>query len=171
MNFGKWNVRSMYRSGSLMTVARELAKYKLDLVGVQEVRWDKEGTARAGECTFFYGKGQENYQLGTGFFGHHRIVSAIKRVEFVSARISYIVLRGRWCSIIVLNVHAPTEEKGDDSKDRFYEELEGVFDHFPKYHMKIHLGDFNTKMGIEVIFKPTIGNETLIRIATIIVLE
>jgi hypothetical protein len=43
MSFGTWNLRSMYRSGSLMKVARELAKYKLDLVGVQEVRWDKEG--------------------------------------------------------------------------------------------------------------------------------
>jgi hypothetical protein len=48
-------------------------------------------------------------------------------VEFVSDRKSYIVLRGRWCNIIVLNAHAPTEEKGDDSKDSFYEELEKVF--------------------------------------------
>jgi hypothetical protein len=39
---------------------------------------------------------------------------------------SYIVLRGRWCNIIVLNAHAPTEEKADNSKDSFYEELEGV---------------------------------------------
>jgi hypothetical protein len=38
MKFGTWNVRSLYRSGSLMTVDRELARYKLDLVGVQEVR-------------------------------------------------------------------------------------------------------------------------------------
>jgi hypothetical protein len=98
-----------------MTVARELAKYKLDLVGVQEVRWNKEGTVRTREYTLFYGKG---HQLGTGFFVHQRIVSAIKRVEFVSDRMSYIVLRGRWCNIIVLNVHAPTEEKGDDSKDK-----------------------------------------------------
>jgi exonuclease III len=67
MSFGTWNVRSMYKSGSLTTVARELAKYKLDLVGVQEVRWDKEGTVRDGEYIFFYGKGQENHQLGTGF--------------------------------------------------------------------------------------------------------
>jgi hypothetical protein len=32
-----------------MAVARELAKYKLDLMGVQEVRWDKGGSLRAGE--------------------------------------------------------------------------------------------------------------------------
>jgi exonuclease III len=48
MRFGTWNVRSLYRSGSLKMVARELGKYKLDLVGVQEVRWEKGGTERAG---------------------------------------------------------------------------------------------------------------------------
>jgi hypothetical protein len=74
---------------------------------------------------------------------------------------SYIILRGRGCHIIVLNVHAPTEDKTDDVKDSFYEELKRVFDKFPKYHMKIPLGDFNAKVGREDIFKPTIGNESL----------
>jgi len=40
---------------------------------------------------------------------------------------SYIVLRGHWCNIIVLNVHALSEEKSDNSKDGFYEKLEQVF--------------------------------------------
>jgi hypothetical protein len=47
------------------------------------------------------------------------------------------------------------------TKDSFYEELEGVFDQFPKYHMKILLGDFNAKVRREDIFKLTIGNESL----------
>jgi len=61
--------------------------------------------------------------------------------------VSYIVLRGCWCNDIVLNVHAPSEDKSDDSKDSFYEELEQVFNHIPKCHMKILLGDFNEKNG------------------------
>jgi hypothetical protein len=50
------------------------------------------------------------------FFVHRRIVSAVKRVVFVSDRLSYILLRGRWRNIIVVNVHAPSEEKSDESK-------------------------------------------------------
>jgi len=65
--------------------------------------------------------------LGTGFIVHHRIVSAVQRVEFVSDRVSYMVLRGCWCNIIVLNVNAPSKEKSDGSKDSFYEELEQLF--------------------------------------------
>jgi hypothetical protein len=58
-------------------------------------------------------------------------------------------------------VHAPTEDKDDDIKDRFYEELEQVFDQFARYYMTILLGDFNAKVGREHSFKPTIGNESL----------
>ena len=58
---------------------------------------------------------------------HHRILSAVKRVKFVSDRVSYIVLIGRWCNFIVLNVHAASEGKSGVSKESSYEELEEVF--------------------------------------------
>ena len=54
-----------------------------------------------------------------------------------------------------------TKEKNDDSEDSFYEELERIFYHFPKYHMKIILGVFEAKVGRENIFKLSIGNESL----------
>jgi hypothetical protein len=57
-------------------------------------------------------------------------------------------------------VHAPCEDKSDNAKDSFNEELGRVFDQFHRYDMKILLGDFNEKVGREDIFKPTIANES-----------
>jgi hypothetical protein len=51
-------------------------------VGVKKVRWDRDGTESGSEYTFFFGKGNENHDLGTGFFV---IISSVKGVEFVLA--------------------------------------------------------------------------------------
>jgi len=67
MRFGTCNVRSLYRSGSRAAVTRELARYKLDVEGVQEARWDKRSTVRAGDYICFQWKRKRNNQLGTGF--------------------------------------------------------------------------------------------------------
>jgi hypothetical protein len=60
MRFGTWNVRRLCcREGLIMRVVRELSKYKLDIVGVQGVRWDRGGTEPACEYTFFFWKGEQ----------------------------------------------------------------------------------------------------------------
>jgi hypothetical protein len=66
----------------------------------------------------------------------------------------YIIPRGRWCHIIVLNVHAPTEDKIDDVKDIFYEELERVFGKFHENPVR----KYQCQIDREDNFKPTIGN-------------
>jgi hypothetical protein len=71
---------------------RNYQNYKLDLVGVQEVRWGGSGTEPSGEYAFFYGKGNENHELDTVFFFVDKgIISAVKRFEFLSDRKSYII--------------------------------------------------------------------------------
>jgi hypothetical protein len=78
----------LYDVGSLTTVSRELSKYKLDLVEMQEVRSKGGGNKPTGEYTVFYRKGNENHELGAGF---------------LCIRESYQQLRG--LSLLVIGCH------------------------------------------------------------------
>jgi hypothetical protein len=142
-------------------------------VGVQEVRCKGGATVLAEEYTFFNGKENYNHELGTGSLKQKRSQQlrglSLSRMHNASC----IILRGRWCHIIVLNIHAPKKCEIVNMKVTLYKELEGMFDKFSKYHMeillgdfliyhmKILLGDFNAEVGKEDIFKPTIGNKSL----------
>jgi hypothetical protein len=87
----------------------------------------------------------------TTFFVHKRIISVVRRVQFVSGRMLYIIIRGYWCNIIVLNVHASSEDKSSDLKDSFYEEL----------YLIGFLGWVISMAKVDRrYFKPAVGNES-----------
>jgi hypothetical protein len=76
-------VRSLYTTGPLITVAREVAKCSLDSVGIKEVRWDTNGIEPAGDYALFCVSCNENHELGTGFFIHKRIISQLGRLSLL----------------------------------------------------------------------------------------
>jgi hypothetical protein len=87
------------------------------------------------------------------FFIHRKFLSAVRRAELLSDRTSYrIILRGSWCNIIVLNVHAPRKDNSDDVKDVYIISSLGMI-------WKISC-DFNGKVGREDILEPTTGKES-----------
>jgi len=87
-------------------------------------------------------------------------MSPVKRVRFVTGRISYIVLRSRWCDTIFLYEHAPTEENGDNSRTDSMKNYNKCTI-FSMYHLKILLEHFNTNGGNRIFFQPRAGNESL----------
>ena len=75
----------------------------------------------------------------------------------MSDRLSSIRIRGKMFNITL--ICAPTEDTDENIKGTFYETLERVFDEAPRHDTKIVLGDFNAKIGKEIVYRPTIGKE------------
>jgi hypothetical protein len=67
MRFGTWNIQSLFRVGSLMTVSRELSRYRLNLVGAAGGQMGGQWQCTSRGIRTLYGKGNENHELGTGF--------------------------------------------------------------------------------------------------------
>ena len=160
LRIGTWNVRTLYQTGALQVAVRETEKYELDILAIQEVRWENQDSIRQGKYTFYYG-GTQSHDFGTGFLIKNSILQAVQNIEFVNERLSYVTIRTRWGNTVLLNVYAPTEVATDNDKDIFYDELERLFDRLPKYNSKIVLGDFNAKVGREEKYRPTIGKYSL----------
>jgi len=106
LRFGTLNVRSLHRAGSLTVVAWELARYKLDLVGVQGVSWDKGSTVRAEDYNFFYGKKNENLQLYLSIrrtikqtvviIGHITFVNYVHNLSYILLSRLSLMCRGNY---------------------------------------------------------------------------
>jgi hypothetical protein len=94
----------------------------IPLEEVHEERQDRSSNETSGDCTLPSENGNENHELGTG--------SLYIRESYQQLR--GLSLRGRWFHIIVVNVHAPTEDK-TEVKNSLYEKFERVFDKFPTY--------------------------------------
>ena len=79
---------------SLGSVISEIEKYRVDLVGIQEVRWEGGGNFESGNYILHYGEGNAKHQLETGFLVNRRITLAVERVEFFSDLFSCVRLKG-----------------------------------------------------------------------------
>jgi len=82
----------------------------MDLVGVQEVRWEVIGTLESGNYTLFYVEGNANHQLGTGILFMRKLAQQLKGWNLLMTMF-HVLLKGRWCHIIVANLHGLSEDK------------------------------------------------------------
>jgi len=159
-SIGTWNVRSLYRAGHLTTVISNLERYQLDITAIQETRWPGQGNLKTNNWTYFYSGGLA-HQAGVGFVVSDKLLPNVKRFEAINDRICYLELKCKWYKLVIINGYAPTEDKNETTKDEFYERLNMIYDQLPKSNVKILLGDFNAKIGVEPHFSPTIGKNSL----------
>lgn len=89
------------------------------------------------------------------------MVLAIKEFRDNDPKISVLTIRAQWFNVSLISVHALTENKLQEEKEIFYEDLESFINTLPTNNIHILLGDLNAKIGKKVAFKQTIDLHSL----------
>jgi hypothetical protein len=82
-------------------------------------------------------------------------------VKAKTPRICKIHVRGLFFNYSLICVHVPTEEKDDDEKDNFYEDLDQSYEECPKRDLKINIRDLNAKISQDEMYRPIIRKYSL----------
>ena len=61
---GTWNVRTLYETGAARILVEELRKAQVNMMGLQEVRWQGAGEIKVSDYTPSFGPAQLKAVLG-----------------------------------------------------------------------------------------------------------
>lgn len=123
MIFWKCDIRILQRA---INCNKQQANYEAEVRFSRiQVRWDKGGPEAAHDYTDFYARDNCNRAFGISSFVHNRIRSTVKRVEFVTDSISYIILWGRGYGVYVsTNFHIYSGDYSLPLRERTYFEID-----------------------------------------------
>lgn len=145
---GTWNIRSMFMAGKLDNIIKEMARLKLNILGLSEVRWPGGGKQQHNKTTLYYsGSDKVGHPNGVGLLLDGRTSAAV--VSFIphSDRTMYIKLKAYPTNINIIQCYAPTAEKPDQEIEKFYMEVKELLNHAKSNEVTIIMGDMNAKIG------------------------
>jgi len=106
--------------------------------------------------TLDYSGNDRQGNQGGGFIISKKASRSVLRFSHISERICTLRIRGKFHNITFVNVYALTEDSEDEIIDEFYETVQSVCDEIAKHDAIITLGDFNTKLDTEQLYKDII---------------
>jgi len=152
----------MLKPGKMSETAEQMLCTQLQIIALQEIRWKGQGQIKKNAYSLFYsGSEQTTGHFGTGFMVKKEIEKNIVSFTPINEKICTIRLKGKFNNITVINVHAPTEEKTEEEKDKFYDYFQRTFERVPKHDVVLILGDLNAEIGKEKAYENVTGKHTL----------
>ena len=146
LKIGTWNVRTLNQLGKLENLRQEMESLDLDVLGLSETRYIKEGTVHLDGYTFIYSGGEE-HQHGVGFMVKSSVEKSVLGFWPVSNRNIMLKLKAKPFNITIIQTYLPTSSHSDEEVEEHYEELERMLKEVKSTDVLIIIGDFNAKVG------------------------
>jgi exonuclease III len=150
MYIGTWNVMTLLNPGKLQELAEEVAKTQIEILALQEVRWPGKRQINKKVYLLYYSGTKEKIgQAVAGFLLMKKIQKYIINFELHNERLCKLSVKGKYNNITLINAYALTEDKTEETKEQFYDDLQSMVDKVPKSDLIIILGNVNAKLGKE----------------------
>ena len=151
MYIGCWNIRTMYTAGKTAQVDMEMERYKIDILGLSEVRWPSSGRTRlqSGKVVLHSGRADGSHLEGVALMLSAKATNALIKWEPINERIILARFFSKYIKTTVILVYAPTNEASEETKTVYMEQLQAVIETVPKHDMLLVIGDFNAKVGAD----------------------
>ncbi|XP_055997865.1 craniofacial development protein 2-like [Ostrea edulis] len=155
---GCWNVWTLYQTGKLAQVVREMEYYKIELLGVSEARWTGSGSKQlvSGHQILYSGRTDDHHSKGVAIITTKEVHRSLLEWKPVSERIITARYNSVFAKLTAVVCYAPTDDAEDEEKISFYDSLQKVVDDTPSHDVLLILGDLNAKVG-----KCNQGKETI----------
>ena len=161
---GCWNVKTMYQLGKTAQVCKEMRRYNLDMLGVSECRWTGFGKilTQTGE-TIIYSGSEDQHQHGVAVIMSKETAGAMMSWKPVSERIIVVRFNSKHIKTTVIQTYAPTNDASEEEKNKFYNQLQQVYDETNKHDLVLTMGDLNAKIGYQMAGEEgTVGQHALV---------
>ena len=161
--FGTWNVRTIFRTGGLLSLLSQLNEYRIAITALQETRWmqGKDIMHMKSHTLCYSGKEKGVRKFGVAFVVERNMERNVLDFKAIDERICVLRIKTIFQNMSLINVHAPTEEKEESEKEAFNQKVEETYDSCPSNAIKIVLGDWNGKVGREDIYQGLIGRHII----------
>ena len=135
--------------GKLGVVKQEMARVKIDISGISELKWTGMGKFNSNDHYIYY-CGQESLRRnGVAIIGNKRVLNAVIGYSLKNDRMISVCFQGKPFTITVIQVYVPTSNA--EEAERFFEDLQDLLELTPKRDVIFLIGDWNAKVGSQEI--------------------
>ncbi|XP_072394776.1 uncharacterized protein [Diabrotica undecimpunctata] len=147
--FGTWNIRGLIQHpGKLHIIEREMADYRISMLGISETYWKGKGHFRSASGNTIYFSGHQTESInGVAIIIPPTFQNYVNGYDAVNDRIIHLRLKYSTSILHIIQIYAPTATAEQATLEDFYMALEGVLDKIPNKDIVVVLGDFNAKLG------------------------